>query len=144
MGGASFSAGPCPAVSPLLLVACWPAGILLNAMADSNPFVRDTTAWAMGQVFEFIYDYEIKIFNTTNMPQVVKVSASAQVWSAPPNGLHSAIAAIGISCKLCSAFSFLMPPCNAVAGCTPRFLSCRVSLEGSHCKYPPQGVSGRI
>eukprot|EP00878_Enallax_costatus_P011619 GHUV01012128.1.p1 GENE.GHUV01012128.1~~GHUV01012128.1.p1 ORF type:complete len:603 (+),score=213.52 GHUV01012128.1:279-2087(+) len=52
-------------------------GFLLQAMKDPNPYVRDTTAWTIGRVFEFQHDAsntEVPpLITQETLPQVVQV-----------------------------------------------------------------------
>lgn len=61
--------GPSPAVlEPIIKEA---AVFLMKALGDPHPCVRDTTAWAMGRVFEFIHEHCRAMFDRNNMPQIV-------------------------------------------------------------------------
>ena len=52
---------------------------LLQALKDPNPQVRDSTAWTVGRVFEFLHTPKDKtipqLVNKDNLPAVVQVSS---------------------------------------------------------------------
>ncbi|RWW26837.1 hypothetical protein BHE74_00025171 [Ensete ventricosum] len=48
---------------------------LLNAMKHQNSHVKDTTAWTLGRIFEFLHSAssEYAILTTTNLPRIMSV-----------------------------------------------------------------------
>lgn len=46
---------------------------LLSALSDSNPLVKNTTAWCLGRIFEFVHGYlEPPLITPENLPLVVE------------------------------------------------------------------------
>ncbi|CAL9769572.1 unnamed protein product [Musa acuminata subsp. burmannicoides] len=70
---------------------------LLNAMNHQNSHVKDTTAWTLGRIFEFLHSAssEYPILTTTNLPRIVSVL------------LESIRDAPNVAEKVCGAIYFL-------------------------------------
>jgi importin subunit beta-1 len=65
--------GPSPEkLAPLVHMAI---GFLLNAMKDENSHVKDTTAWTIGRICEFLHGpgMENTVINTQNLQPIVTV-----------------------------------------------------------------------
>ncbi|CAL9119119.1 unnamed protein product [Musa acuminata var. zebrina] len=71
---------------------------LLNAMNHQNSHVKDTTAWTLGRIFEFLHSAssEYPILTTTNLPRIVSVL------------LESIRDAPNVAEKVCGAIYFLV------------------------------------
>ncbi|GLJ12611.1 hypothetical protein SUGI_0194600 [Cryptomeria japonica] len=59
-------------VSPLVSLAL---GFMLNAMKDQNNHVKDTTAWTLSRIFEFLHGSSVQtpIVTQSNLPLIVSV-----------------------------------------------------------------------
>ncbi|THU68231.1 hypothetical protein C4D60_Mb08t01740 [Musa balbisiana] len=70
---------------------------LLNAMKDQNSHVKDTTAWTLGRIFEFLHSAggEYPILTATNLPHIMSVL------------LESIRDAPNVAEKVCGAIYFL-------------------------------------
>ena len=65
----SILEGPDPA--KLAPVAAQALPFLLNAMKDEKPHVRDTTAWTIGRVFEFVGPAQPPVVNQGNLSEIL-------------------------------------------------------------------------
>lgn len=91
----SILEGPSPQkVSPLVNVAL---SFMLNAMKDENSHVKDTTAWTLGRIFEFLHgpSVETPIITQSNLPPILSVL------------LESMKDAPNVAEKVCGALYFL-------------------------------------
>eukprot|EP00252_Welwitschia_mirabilis_P025793 TRINITY_DN8203_c0_g1_i1.p1 TRINITY_DN8203_c0_g1~~TRINITY_DN8203_c0_g1_i1.p1 ORF type:complete len:875 (+),score=189.55 TRINITY_DN8203_c0_g1_i1:181-2805(+) len=73
----SILEGPSPAkLTPLVNVAL---NFILNAMKDENSHVKDTTAWTLGRIFEFLHGpaVETPVINSSNFPHILSVLLSS-------------------------------------------------------------------
>ena len=80
-----------------------------QALKDPKPYVRDTTAWTVGRIFEFVHDDSGGLITQDNLPGVVAVLMES-LKDEPSIAVHVA-AAIGY---LAGGFS------GTPGGATPR------------------------
>lgn len=91
----SILEGPSPdKLTPLVNVAL---NFILNAMKDENSHVKDTTAWTLGRIFEFLHGttMETPIITQSNFPHILSVL------------LESLKDAPNVAEKVCGALYFL-------------------------------------
>lgn len=82
-----------PSSRQLLEIAKQALPFLLQALKDPKPYVRDTTAWTVGRIFEFVHDDSGGLITQDNLPGVVAVLMES-LKDEPSIAVHVA-AAIG-------------------------------------------------
>ncbi|KAI5065929.1 hypothetical protein GOP47_0018553 [Adiantum capillus-veneris] len=64
-----------PSVEQLTPLVNHALSFMLNAMRDENNQVKDTTAWTLGRIFEFLHgpNIEVPVITQSNLPQILAV-----------------------------------------------------------------------
>lgn len=64
-----------PSVEQLTPLVNHALSFMLNAMRDENNQVKDTTAWTLGRIFEFLHgpNIEVPVITQSNLPQILSV-----------------------------------------------------------------------
>ncbi|KAH7293167.1 hypothetical protein KP509_28G014800 [Ceratopteris richardii] len=64
-----------PSVEQLTPLVNHALAFMLNAMKDENNQVKDTTAWTLGRIFEFLHgpNIEVPVITPNNLPQILAV-----------------------------------------------------------------------
>lgn len=83
-------------------------GFLLAAMKDPHPYVRDTTAWTIGRVFEFQHDA-----GNTDVPELITRETLPQVAQVLLGGLGDQV---HIAVRVCDAIGRLAEGFTGYAG----------------------------
>lgn len=71
-------------------------------MKDPHPYVRDTTAWTIGRVFEFQHDAGNtdvpELITRETLPQVAQVGCTARVQHHPDSPLANCVCFNPVCC----------------------------------------------
>lgn len=98
-----------PSVETLSQLARSGLGFLLSALKDSNPSVKNTTAWTIGRIFEYVHSEDLNppLIDGQVLPQIIQVLLEA-IKDAP----H-------IAEKVCYAISQLAAGFDATSSTSP-------------------------
>lgn len=80
----------------------------MQAMKDQHPYVRDTTAWTIGRVFEFQHDA-----SNTDVPELITRETLPQVAQVLMAGLQDQV---HIAVRVCDAIGRLAEGFSGYAG----------------------------
>ena len=98
-----------PSLSTLTPLVNMALNFLLNAMKDENNHVKDTTAWTLGRIFEFLHcsDSQVPVITAANLPLILQVL------------LESIKDAPNVAEKVCGALYWLNAAYEGVEGISP-------------------------